>query len=51
MQYINIISPVVTLLIGGGLGWYIRGRGMAGVQIDLNNVKNEVEALKTKITS
>lgn len=43
------ISSLVSFAIGGGIAWYVRGRGMAGVQIDLNNVKNEVEALKNKI--
>lgn len=46
---ISIISSVVSAGVGFGLGWYIRGRGYAGVQIDLTNIKNDVENLKTKI--
>lgn len=46
---VSIISSVVTAGIGFGLGWYIKGRGMTGVQIDLNNIKNDVENLKAKI--
>ncbi len=44
-----IISGVVALFVGAGLGWYVRGRGMTGVQIDLNNIKTDVENIKTKI--
>ena len=45
----TIIASVVSLLVGGGLGWYIKGRGMTGVQIDLNNVKTDVENIKNKL--
>lgn len=44
-----IISSVVSALAGFGAGWYVKGRGMTGVQIDLNNVKSDVENLKAKI--
>lgn len=44
-----ILSSAITAVLGFGLGWYIKGRGMTGVQIDLNNVKTDVEALKAKI--
>jgi len=44
-----IIASAVSLLVGGGLGWYIKGRGMTGVQIDLNNVKTDVENIKNKV--
>lgn len=43
-----IISSLISLAAGFGLGWYIKGRGMAGVKIDLNNVKTDVENLKSK---
>lgn len=43
------IYSVISLAAGFGLGWYIKGRGMAGVQIDLNNVKTDVENLKDKV--
>ncbi len=44
-----IISSLITAGIGFGLGWYVKGRGMTGVKNDLNNVKNDVEALKAKV--
>jgi hypothetical protein len=47
----TVISSAVSFLVGGGLGWYIKGRGMAGVKIDLNNVKTDVENLKTQIAT
>lgn len=37
------------MLIGTSLGWYLKGRGMAGVQIDLANIKTDVENLKAKV--
>lgn len=43
------ISVAVSLLVGGLLGWYFKGRGMTGVKIDLNNVKTDVENIKSKI--
>lgn len=50
------VSTLTELIVGGiavavafTLGWYIKGRGMTGVQIDLNNVKTDVENLKTKL--
>jgi len=45
-----IIAAGIALLVGAGLGWYVKGRGMAGVQIDLNNAKNEVANLQAKIS-
>jgi hypothetical protein len=44
-----IVSSAVAAGIGFGLGWYIKGRGMTGVQNDLNNIKTDVENLKAKI--
>lgn len=46
-----IISSLVSAGIGFGLGWYIKGRGMTGVKIDLNNIKTDVENLKAKISA
>lgn len=50
------VSTLTELIIGGvavviafTLGWYIRGRGYAGVQIDLNNIKTDIVNLKNKI--
>lgn len=39
------------MLLSGGLGWYMRGRGMAGVMIDLANTKNELEKVKTSVAT
>ena len=36
-------------LFSGGLGFYMGGRGMAGVKIDLDNTKNEIEKVKTLV--
>jgi hypothetical protein len=44
-----LISSAIAAAIGGGLAWYIRGRGMAGVQIDLNNVKNDISNIKGRL--
>jgi len=44
------ISNLTTAVIAGGLAWYIRGRGMTGVKIDIDNMKKEVQALKDKIS-
>lgn len=59
IKYVTVFSGVtymeaaiaagVSLLVGFGIGWYIKGRGMAGVKIDLNNVKTDVENLKNKV--
>jgi hypothetical protein len=46
-----VISSVVSFCVGAGLAWYIRGRGMVGVQIDLNNIKNEIEKLKAGVSA
>ena len=32
-----------------GIGFYIGGRGMAGVKIDLDNTKNEIEKVKNLV--
>lgn len=41
---------MASLAAGFGLGWYIKGRGMAGVQIDINNIKTDIVNLKNKIS-
>lgn len=41
-----LISNVSSAALAGGLSWYIRGRGMTGVGIDIQNMKNEIEKLK-----
>lgn len=45
------ISSLATMALGFGLGWYIRGRGLSGVQIDLVNIKNDVANLKSKLSA
>lgn len=45
------LSSMTSMGIGFGLGWYIKGRGMTGVQIDLNNIKADVENLKAKFST
>lgn len=47
----TFISSVVSLSVGFGLGWYIKGRGMAGVKIDLANVKNDIVNLQAKLSA
>lgn len=44
------ISSLVSAAVAGGLGWYIRGRGMTGVQIDLKNIKTDIENLKNRVS-
>lgn len=43
------VSNLATAVIVGGLSWYVRGRGMAGVQIDLDNIKMDIANLKGKV--
>lgn len=44
-----IIASSISLAAGFGLGWYVKGRGLTGVQNDINNVKLDIAALKAKI--
>jgi hypothetical protein len=41
-----LIYSAVSAIVAAGLAWYIRGRGMAGVKIDLDNAKKEIKKLK-----
>lgn len=45
------ISSLVSMGIGFGLGWYIKGRGMTGVKIDIGNIKTDIENLKAKLSA
>lgn len=45
------LTSMGSMAAGFGLGWYIKGRGMTGVQIDLNNVKTDVENLKARFST
>jgi len=44
-----ILSNVVTAIVFGVGAWYVRGRGLNGVQIDLNNIKADVEKIKAQL--
>lgn len=44
-----LITNGVTALVAGGLAWYVRGRGITGVEIDISNIKNDIENLKAKV--
>lgn len=44
-----MVTSAISSAIAAALAWYIKGRGMTGVKIDLNNVKTDVENLKAKI--
>lgn len=45
------ISNLSTAVIVGGLAWYVRGRGMAGVKIDIDNIKMDLANLKSKFSA
>lgn len=49
MTYFYI--TVGLMLASLGIGYYIGERGMAGVQIDLNNTKAEIEKVKNLVAS
>ena len=40
----GLITGVVSLLAGFGLGWYVKGRGITGVQTDIGNAEKTVSA-------
>lgn len=40
-----VIDTIVSLAVGFGLGWYIRGRGIKGVKTDLSNANSTVTKL------
>lgn len=39
-----------SFVFGVVVGWYVKGRGMTGVKIDLANVKTDIENIKAKLT-
>ena len=47
----SFLIALSTFLVGCGMGWYVKGRGLTGVQIDLDNVKTDVSNLKNKVIS
>lgn len=42
----GFIWASVSFLLGTLTGWYVKGRGMSGVKIDLDNVKLELAHIK-----
>lgn len=44
-----LIWSGVSFVTGSIISWYIKGRGMSGVKIDLDNVKMDLANLKGKI--
>lgn len=44
-----LISSLISLAVGFGAGWYVKGRGMTGVKMDVANIKTDVENLKSKV--
>ena len=46
-----LASNGLTMLVSAGLAWYIRGRGMTGVKIDMDNAKNEINKLKDQVSA
>ena len=45
------IAVAVSFVVGAGIAWYIRGRGMSGVKIDAANVETEAKAIETKVAA
>lgn len=45
----GLIWSGIALVIGAVSGWYLKGRGMAGVKIDLDNVKTDIANIKGKL--
>jgi hypothetical protein len=48
-----LIWSIVTLVLMAesfGIGYYVRGRGIAGVKIDIDNTKNELSKAKALVT-
>lgn len=46
------IAIGISLLVGGACGWYVTSHGVssvvASVQTEINNIKADIENLKTK---
>lgn len=39
----DLIGGIAVIAIGFGLGWYIKGRGLTGVQTDIGNAETSVK--------
>lgn len=46
-----VVTAIVALPAGFGLGWYVRGRGVTGVKTDIKNVSNEVNKVATEVSA
>lgn len=44
-----LVAPAVTFAMGFGAGWYIKGRGLTGVQIDATNAANETKTVVAEV--
>lgn len=44
-----LTSNLATAVVAAGLAWYIRGRGMTGVKIDIANAQAEIAKIKAQI--
>lgn len=51
MDIMQIYIEAALVLASLGIGYYIGGRGLAGVKIDMDNTKNEIEKVKTLVSS
>lgn len=47
----GLIGSACMIAVSFGLGFYVGGRGFAGVKIDLDNTKREVEKVKELVTT
>lgn len=47
----HLYITLIAMAIAGGLGFYIGGRSLAGVKIDIDNAKNEIEKVKELVKS
>lgn len=45
----GLIWSGVSLVVGAVSGWYVKGRGMTGVKLDLLNAKMDIANLKDKL--
>lgn len=45
----DFILASITVLVGLGIGWYLKGRGWLGVKIDAGNAVTKVETVGSEI--
>ncbi len=46
-----MVSSAISILVGFGLGWYVKGRGWFGVKMDASNVASQAEKAVSEIKS